>query len=177
MKELLLLSLLVLGQFTFSQEEFNLNNYKYIVIENLYENAPGETREGFARDIEDKLLARKNGKIKYFVIGLNSTKPPDLIDNPNLGLYVNGFYSDTIIDDIKLKSKVKDLTVMQLALFLYGTGQEEVGKFSYRRAYFEFYDYRGNLLKTSEGCQCILQASVYSALKFMIEFDYKYKPN
>ena len=175
MKKLLLLLLLVISQLTLAQEEFNLNNYKYIVIENLYENAPNWSREGFSRDVQEKLLARKNGKIKYFVIGLNSTKPPDLIDNPNLGLYVNGFYSDTIIDDIELKSKIKDLTVMQLALFLYGTGEETL--YEYRRAYFEFYDYRGNLLKTSEGCQCLLQASVDSALKFMTEFDYKYNPN
>lgn len=175
MKRLLILSLFILSQLTLAQEEFNLNNYKYIVIENLYENAPNWSREGFSIYVQEKLLARKNGKIKYFVIGLNAPKPPDLIDNPNLGLYVNGFYSDTIIDDIKLKSKIKDLTVMQLALFLYGTGEETL--YEYRRAYFEFYDYRGNLLKTSEGCQCILQASVDSALKFMTEFDYKYKPN
>ncbi|MDG1888848.1 MAG: hypothetical protein P8I53_00570 [Flavobacteriaceae bacterium] len=39
MKKLLLLSLLVSSQLTFSQEELNLNKYKYIVIENLFENS------------------------------------------------------------------------------------------------------------------------------------------
>ena len=174
MKKLLLLSLLISSYLTFSQEELNLNKYKYIVIENLFENSLGYSREGFSKYVTDKLLDRKKGKIKYYVIDLNSTKPDDLIKNPNLGLYINGYYSDTVIDDINLKSKIKDISVIQLLLLINGKSERSLD--SYRRAYFEFYDYEGNLVKTVQGCQCILAASVDDALNFMMEFDYKYIP-
>tara|TARA_B110000003_G_C16458931_1_gene461031 strand:- start:85 stop:630 length:546 start_codon:yes stop_codon:yes gene_type:complete len=174
MKKLLLLSLLISSQLTFSQEELNLNKYKYIVIENLFENSTSFSREGFSEYVTEKLLDRKKGKIKYFVVNLNATKPDDLIKNPNLGLYINGYYSDTITDDINLKSKIKDISVIELLLLIKGTSERILD--GYRRAYFEFYDYEGNLVKTVEGCDCTLAESVDTALYFMTEFDYKYIP-
>ena len=76
--------------FGFTQNsDLNLNNYKYFVIDEIIGNAnwSGKSISDF---IEKNLENPRRGRKKYNVIGLYSSFPETLTNNPNLGIYIKG---------------------------------------------------------------------------------------
>lgn len=74
----------------FSQNpDLNLNNYKFIVVDEIVGNINygGKYISDF---IEKNLENPRRGRKKYNVIGLDDGFADILVDNPNLGIYIRG---------------------------------------------------------------------------------------